>query len=551
MKRILTLAIAVLASAGAAIAANWQIRDIDILVQLRGDGTALIREIWDMNAKEGTEVYIPRENLGDIEISSFTVQDESGRSFVSEDYWNTNRSLEAKAGRCGINDTGRGVELCWGLGSYGDHVFTIQYIMSNAVKSLNDYDMLHLQLVNDRMAAAPEHVRVRIEAPGRQIDDSWVRMWGFGFYGTTAFAEDGSVIFESTEPFSRNSSVIALLRFDKGYFHSPSEQSRDFEEVLSRAMEGADFGDEEEAPSLMDILGSFLGMILAFIAVLAGSKKLAAAQKRKLLGCDPKDIAWSRDVPFDGDIYCTDYVLDTFGAKRAANAIASAIILRLVQKNYILVSKDDRDRVELSFNELADRSKLDEHENALLAMMLEASGSDHILQNKEFSRWSSKSRNQNVIRNWADKIQSEAGVSLLKNGFMAGRRFTVKGQAESQKALGFKKFLEEFTLIDERETIEVGLWQDYLVFGALFGIAERVAKQLKDINPQVFEEVVCCPPDVYFNVLRMNDLLSRSITNARYVSPEVATQSRGGFGGVSSFGGGGGFSGGGHGGGVR
>ena len=82
-------------------------------------------------------------------------------------------------------------------------------------------------------------------------------------------------------------------------------------------------------------------------------------------------------------------------------------------------------------------------------------------------------------------------------------------------------------------------------------IAERVAKQLKDINPQVFEEVVCCPPDVYFNVLRMNDLLSRSITNARYVSPEVATQSRGGFGGVSSFGGGGGFSGGGHGGGVR
>ncbi|MDD5951282.1 MAG: hypothetical protein PUC53_05370, partial [Bacteroidales bacterium] len=93
MKRILTLSIAVLASAGAAIAANWQIRDIDILVQLRSDGTALIREIWDMSAREGTEVYIPRENLGDIEISSFTVQDESGRTFISEDYWDTKRSL--------------------------------------------------------------------------------------------------------------------------------------------------------------------------------------------------------------------------------------------------------------------------------------------------------------------------------------------------------------------------------------------------------------------------------------------------------------------------
>ena len=44
-----------------------EIRDIDITLTLQPDGSALIRERWDVCAADGTEWYLVRGNLGDIE----------------------------------------------------------------------------------------------------------------------------------------------------------------------------------------------------------------------------------------------------------------------------------------------------------------------------------------------------------------------------------------------------------------------------------------------------------------------------------------------------
>ena len=120
--------------------------------------------------------------------------------------------------------------------------------------------------------------------------------------------------------------------------------------------------------------------------------------------------------------------------------------------------------------------------------------------------------------------------------------------------LGLKKYLQDFTLTGERETAEVHLWQDYLVYGSLFGIANRVAKQLKDIDPVLFEQTVVYDYTTLDTVLTMTNSMARAITNASYVRPSTSHSSSGswgGFGGGTSFGGGGGFSGGGFGGGAR
>lgn len=562
MKRLIISMIAVLASAGAAIAANWSIRDIEVRVLLSRDGSALVREKWDMNANEGTEVYIPRENLGDIEISDFRVSDETGTQYDFRERWDTDRSLRAKAGECGFNRTGRGVELCWGIGSYGDHIYNIQYRMSNVVKSLNDYDVFHMQLVNSRMAAAPAHVKVIIENPDRQIDTTWVRMWGFGYNGNTSINSNGTVVLESTEHFSYYSSVIALLRFEKGFFESQSVEDRVFQEVFDKAMQGANFGEEEEDEddwlaaliSFITTVGLMLFFVIGPLMSAARGNKLTRRQKRKLLGADPSKLPWWRDVPLGGNIYEADYILDTLEEKREPNAIASALILRMIQNRYLHVRKDEKGKVEILFNESADIEKLDVASRGLFSMMKEASGADIILQDKEFSRWSVKSRNKARIRAWANVIQQDAKAGLNAKDLYHGRKFTPAGQTEAQHLLGLKRYLKDYTIINERHSEEVALWQDYMVFAALFGIADKVAKELKDVNPEVFEQVVPFDSTTYYDVIRMTNSLARSITNARYVppaAPVTSTQSYGGFGGHSSFGGGGGFHGGGFGGGVR
>lgn len=193
---------AALCLAAPAIHAN-KVPDLDISVRLRADGAAQVREVWDVDVDEGTEWYLVRKNLGDIEISGLRVRNEEGVQFVNEGEWDTDRSLRQKAGRCGIVHTGDGVELCWGLGSYGQHTFIVEYLMSNAVKTLNDYDMLHLQLVSPGLSSPPRHVRVAIrpdEGLGVQLDTANTRIWGFGFEGEAGF-EDGAAVFESTESF--------------------------------------------------------------------------------------------------------------------------------------------------------------------------------------------------------------------------------------------------------------------------------------------------------------------------------------------------------------
>ena len=78
-----------------------------------------------------------------------------------------------------------------------------------------------------------------------------------------------------------------------------------------------------------------------------------------------------------------------------------------------------------------------------------------------------------------------------------------------------------------------------------------MAKELKDINPKMFEEVVGVDPYTYTRIVHMSSNLANSITNAQAAAQAAAAKAHGGYGGHTSFGGGGGFHGGGFGGGAR
>ena len=560
MRKWLAL-MAALVSTFAVFAREQKVRDVDIEVTLYKTGIALIHEKWDVNTgDEITEWYLPRENLGDIEILNFTVL--SDKQELSDDgEWDVDRSRKQKAGRFGIVHKRNGVELCWGVGEYGDHVFEPLYIMTNVVKTLDDYDMLHMQFVTDELAAPPQHVRVTIRPSddlGVQLDTSNTRAWGFGYVGTVTFV-NGGIVFESSEPFRYKSSVISLLRFDKGIFDSPSVQDRDFSDVLSLAMSGADFGEgsDDEDDDMASDIAAFFTMLVMYLAgrklVRKASGKVSRRDKKKILGTTPESVGWCRDIPFDGKLVAADYTLTRLGEDRKKNALASAEILRMIYNGYLHVSKDAEGKVEISFSRAKEGMEpLDPVASDLWNMMLEASGDDRVLQDKEFSKWSK--RNTKRLYNWTNKISTTGASELRSNGWMAGSSYSTSGQEQARNLLGFRKFLQDFTLTGERETLEVHLWQEYLVFGALLGVAEKVARQLKDIDPVLFEKTVGYDYGTFNTVLVHMDSLSRSITNASVMgapSTSYSGGSSGGFGGHSSFGGGGGFSGGGHGGGGR
>ena len=123
MKKLLLI---VLMATCCVLAGAQQIRDIQTTVHLFKNGNALVVQKWDMTTVEGTEWYIPVDNLGKSYIRDFQVF-ENNEEFANDGRsWNSDRSMSAKAHRCGIIEKrGGNIELCFGLGSYGDHVYTL------------------------------------------------------------------------------------------------------------------------------------------------------------------------------------------------------------------------------------------------------------------------------------------------------------------------------------------------------------------------------------------------------------------------------------------
>lgn len=65
---------------------------------------------------------------------------------------------------------------------------------------------------------------------------------------------------------------------------------------------------------------------------------------------------------------------------------------------------------------------------------------------------------------------------------------TQKGANEQELWKGLKKYMENFSLLIEREVPELALWEKYLVYATSFGVADKVLDQLKIKYPQLNDE---------------------------------------------------------------
>ena len=68
------------------------------------------------------------------------------------------------------------------------------------------------------------------------------------------------------------------------------------------------------------------------------------------------------------------------------------------------------------------------------------------------------------------------------------RNLTQKGANEQEEWKALKRYMEDFSLLNEREVPELVLWEKYLVYATAFGIADKVLSQLKIKYPQLADE---------------------------------------------------------------
>ena len=132
--------------------------------------------------------------------------------------------------------------------------------------------------------------------------------------------------------------------------------------------------------------------------------------------------------------------------------------------------------------------------------------------------------------------------------FSSATKRTKKGNEQYHKWKGLKNFLADFGRLDEKDLPEIKLWERYLVYATMFGLAVKVQNAMKTnlerMNYSDNIDFTYLYFDNYYFSNLMTNAVNSSFSSARGTisTHELASSSdssSGGYGGGSSFGGGG------------
>lgn len=566
------------------------IYSIDIDVHIKENGDANITEIWSCESYSGTEWYHPYYNLGNANIIDLSVK-ENDKEYTLLSRWNTSGSQSYKKEKCGLNKISNGIEICWGMGDYGNHVYEVSYTITNFVDNLNDAQMVYWTLIPHGRSDKVDNASIKIRADKVFSDN--VEVWGFGEEGGICRVNNGIIEIKSKNTLKISEYITVLVKFPVEFFDSNNNSNQNFDYYYNMANEGV-YSNKlknffENNYTLMCIIlfvifyfvSSLFSYLLAIIS--SGLNKLVkhpillalyfigfaflvqyivfaflwlfimGILADKLIKEDKvikgvireSQVPYYRDIPCDGDIFKIYYIAYQYGIIKNKTDLLGAVILKWIKEKRASVldknsnSKSDsitlsRDYNKWNWNNI--------HEKQLYQMMLTASH-DGVLEKKELQKWCRKKHND--LFTWFKNIMVSEQNELIENEAMfvdikwGKKKFTATDELyeDGKKICGLKKYLKDFTLIHEREAVEVKLFEDYLIIAQMLGIAKKVIKQFNDLYPKVIEES-CFEYSDYIFVHTTAHRTIRSAYHAR-TSSNIGG-SRGGGGGGSRGGGGGG-----------
>lgn len=583
------------------------INDIDIDVYIDKNGDANVTETWKEWLNEGTEGYKEYKNLGNSEISDFQVFDDTGKEYQYQDQWLTSESFENKAYKCGINKYGNEIELCWGISNYGYRTYVLKYKISNIVQQYTDTQGIYFNFLNMDLLIYNAKITIHSDFPF-SLENS--RIWAFGTEGEINFI-DGNIVFSATNLMPGSDYMVVMARFQSNIFNTTNNINESFDQIYDDAMKDAFYPNDPWKRFLYIIsiiwesnhtfIMYFIGMIVLMIIFQSILFKPRISNKflnvqlvigKKDIKLPPNwKIKYCREIPFNKDIFKAYWVMNTYNMAKEQDLkknLIGAFLLKWIEEDKITICKNKKGIFDIfSGNYAIDFSKNveieDYTEKKLFEILKDASGINKILEPNEFKKWSLN--NFRELEQWfssalyygKNKLEIEQFIiseevekrSLFRKYTIKRKRLSPKLKEEAIKLKGLKKYLTEYSLMKEKESIEVKLWEDYLIFAQLFGIANKVEKQFKEMYPEldIKDNVgvdLKCIAVIEMTNIGVNGMVKGRVaeekrikhiryssSSSSYSSHDYSGSSRDSGGGGSSYSGGGSSAGGSSGGGFR
>ena len=249
---------------------------------------------------------------------------------------------------------------------------------------------------------------------------------------------------------------------------------------------------------LMPIIGQIVFYLFLLILVGLIISLLKTFNNRQIKKVDKN--YYYRDIPCFNDInvaYWLLYKFSDYDKNILGNDLIGAYLLKWHLNNNVEINVVNKNNYTV---DLKDGSwDMNPVEKELYNFLKEVSGNNNLLEKNEIKNYCSLDGNSFKLKWIFKKILDETTLELERKKlisvvpsknyilFKTQEKITLSSTLldEYTNLMGLKNFLLNYSSMNEKEHIEVKLWDSYLIFANILDIADKVKDQFKKIYPDL------------------------------------------------------------------
>ncbi len=584
------------------------LKNLDIEYTVNEDGTMNVTEKWETvftgsHYRAGSKVFNKPQRGEEYKLQS--VRDlTNGKDYIFDE------SAYEDEGYC-TQFTKSGRTYFEWYDDFGSEtrIFEIKYTVKNAVVLYNDMSELYWKFIPENFELSVDNAVCTVTLPQSAISQhnkiyGHIGKGGAG-YTNAMFEADGTARFEAKEIPSETYAEMRIL-MDKDAFAGGYKIDADgYQTALKEESKWAN----DTAGGVKNILILMAADIVIGAAAVVVSAVICIRFIYKYRPFKPDFLSdYYREPPQNISPGVMSKLYFFYKGITDTGNIMTATLLSICTKGHIRLSDTGKDIV-INFDKDADTEPLTNDELCLYRIFEQAAEGNSEISMKQVNKYikshqtdmhSKYQRFESLIDSgFSDMGYKDSSIrkgmltaimiisiiltvififiSMSYYGFLfsiAGlafaaamsimtissvKRLTRQGQESFTKWHAFGRFMQEFTLLDEKELPSLELWEKYLVYATAMGISKQVLKQIKVAYPQLSdsEYMGMYMPYSYLYLMHAGNMTSSFDASMSRISNSVRsmqtamnyTPNSSGHGG--GFSGGGGFGGGGGGGGFR
>jgi uncharacterized membrane protein len=520
---------------------------LSIAAQLTDNGDMKMKETWKVNLQNRNKTYrnLYRDFTMDTEkadaITDLSVYDEDSKT----EYQNLGdidplNSDSVPDNSCYIHETGSQTEIGWFMPEIveGVRTFTVSYTIKNLIAVHNDTAVLYNMFVPNDFGLPITDLTCKIQLPpggSKSALHAWLH--------STA---NGNLTIDSANQVSFTAKEIPAKTMVEVRMCMPPQlfsasTKRDTANALTGIIaEEQKWVNDYQAEQLRQYILGIVDVAAAVILIIIGVFVLILV-KRKNKRHPVEGPEYTRDIPegnSPGGIANLFYFYSGGITKSIEGKIYSATLLSLARKGYLKFSGSNDHDFTVMMTGNTKNMPLTESEQVFFNMISTvAADFDGSFTMKQFKAYAetgfeyidsninsflSSAKREIAARGYYDKKPAYLSVvktlgilgiffafaaftfsssmkstmvylplAMIITGILlviagsAKQNLSEKGEYDYGVWHGLKKYMLEFSRLDEYGVPQLELWEEYLVYATMMGISKKVCDQLKLVYPQL------------------------------------------------------------------